>query len=293
MKAPQRCSTATAQHCCLRPAATRKAGRAYRCARRVTGHIAKQIKASGRGVQIPRPEAFIFFGRHARRKRLPSHLQVSAHFRHGVRDKGVGVLADIRFDQPARTHENAVFGKQAARRDPLEKRTVTQRKKRLPIRPRAEDSTCSVWIARPTASIRCPTDSKQNANGTGGERIRMVPPHFPALVTPHNPCTMLFYAGRAPAVHGRAARRAINAREFLPAPRARHACQPERAAQLGTPASLCGGAHPFLRECVRVQVVLLGQVRHVADRDSIPRRLDDRTRTRRPKRAAQLDAPDA
>ena len=62
-----------------------------------------------------------------------------------------------------------------------EKRTVTQRKKRLPIRPRAEDSTCSVWTARPTASIRCPTDSKQNANGTGGERIRMVPPHFPAL----------------------------------------------------------------------------------------------------------------
>ncbi len=73
----------------------------------------------------------------------------------------------------------------------------------------------------------CPADRvHQMPDGLEAERetepavrIRMVPP-ISALVTPHNPCTMLFYAGRAPAVHGRAARRAINAREFLPrAPR--------------------------------------------------------------------------
>lgn len=60
-----------------------------------------------------------------------------------------------------------------------ENRTVTHRKNRLPIRPSAEERTWSVCTARSTASIKCPTVSKQNVSGTGGETIRMPPPPFP------------------------------------------------------------------------------------------------------------------
>ena len=61
---------------------------------------------------------------------------------------------------------------------------VTHRKNRLPIRPSAEERTWSVCTARSTASIKCPTVSKQNVSGTGGETIRMPPPPFRSQGTP-------------------------------------------------------------------------------------------------------------
>lgn len=65
-----------------------------------------------------------------------------------------------------------------------ENRTVTHRKNRLPIRPSAEERTWSVCTARSTASIKCPTVSKQNVSGTAAKRYEC---HHPLSVPKAHP----------------------------------------------------------------------------------------------------------